>query len=275
MKKFFANLTFISICIITSVSSLAASVDTINIYSNAMKKNIKCVVILPESYKIKNNIYPVVYLLHGYAGDYADWITKVPQIKNYADEFQEMIVCPDGHFNSWYFDSPVDSTIKYETYISYEVPHYIDSAYKTIAERKGRAICGLSMGGHGAFFIAWKHSDTFGAAGSMSGVLDLSHFKTEYEMVNVLGDTLQNQGSWKNHSVINVVDEKTLQMLQLIFDCGVNDRFIEANRQLHKKLLSLKIAHDYIERPGTHNWQYWANAIRYQLLFFSNFFKAS
>jgi S-formylglutathione hydrolase FrmB len=77
--------------------------------------------------------------LHGHSGNYSDWISKVPQVKNYADEFDEMIVCPDGHVNSWYFDSEVDTTIKYETYISSEVPHYIDSAYKQfLIERQER-----------------------------------------------------------------------------------------------------------------------------------------
>ncbi len=270
-KIYFLGLLAISLHVVV----LAASVDTINMYSNVMKKEIKCVIILPESYKIKNNNYPVVYLLHGYAGDYANWISKVPEIKNYADEFQEIIVCPDGHFNSWYFDSPVDSSIRYETYISYEVPHYIDSVYKTIAKRKARAICGLSMGGHGAIFIAWRHSDIFGAAGSMSGVVDISHFKTKYELINVIGDTVKNSEIWKNSSVINIVETKTYQTPELIFDCGTSDIFIEANREFNKKLLQLKIPHDYTERPGMHDWQYWQNAIGYQLLFFRKYFTDS
>jgi S-formylglutathione hydrolase FrmB len=37
-------------------------------------------------------------------------------------------------------------------------------------------------------------------------------------------------------------------------------------------MLSLKIPHDYIERPGRHDWQYWATAVQYQLLFFRNYF---
>jgi S-formylglutathione hydrolase FrmB len=139
MKHFFTILVLSFISVTFFQTSTAATVDTINIYSNVMRKNIKCVVILPESYKIKTHNYPVVYLLHGHSGNYSDWISKVPQVKNYADEFDEIIVCPDGHVNSWYFDSEVDTTIKYETYISSEVPHYIDSAYKQfLIERQER-----------------------------------------------------------------------------------------------------------------------------------------
>jgi S-formylglutathione hydrolase FrmB len=187
--------------------------------------------------------------------------------------FQLIIVCPDGNYNSWYVDSPVDSAIRYDTYISTEVPHYIDSAYHTIADRNSRAITGLSMGGHGALSVGWKHSDFFGAAGSMSGVQNLLPWKNKYEMANVLGDsdTLHNPNFYK-YSVVNVVNEIPSHLSAIIFDCGVGDPFIEANRQLHKELLALKIAHDYTERNGKHTWEYWGNAIGYQMMFFHKYF---
>jgi S-formylglutathione hydrolase FrmB len=45
------------------------------------------------------------------------------------------------------------------------------------------------------------------------------------------------------------------------------------SKAAHEKLIQLKIPHDYIERPGKHDWFYWANAVRYQLLFFKEHFK--
>lgn len=266
------KLLFLFIAVLLLKTSEAARVDTISIYSATMHKGSKCVVVLPDSYKNKMNRFPVVYLLHGYSGNYSDWIKKVPEIKNYADEFQLIIVCPDGHYNSWYFDSPVDSSIRYETYISSEVPHYIDSAYHTVAAKSTRAIAGLSMGGQGALSLAWKHPDTFGVAGSMSGVQDLVPWKNHYELTKVLGDTLNNENFYKN-SVVNMVKEIRPEIPSLIFDCGVSDPFIETNRKLHMELLKLKIPHDYTERNGAHTWQYWGNAISYQLLFFHKFFQ--
>jgi len=271
MKKY-RNYLFLLIAVSLSTILHAASVDTVNIHSDAMHKYSKCVVVLPESYKNNNTHYPVVYLLHGYSGDYSDWIKKAAVIKSYADEFQLIIVCPDGHYNSWYVDSPVDSAIKYETYISTEVPRYVDSHYRTIAERKARAITGLSMGGQGALAIGWKHADFFGAVGSMSGVQDLLPWKNKYEMVNVLGDTLQHINNFYEHSVVNIVKNIPSYLSAIIFDCGVDDPFIETNRQLHAELMELKIAHDYTERNGGHSWEYWNNAIGYQLLFFHRYF---
>jgi enterochelin esterase-like enzyme len=44
------------------------------------------------------------------------------------------------------------------------------------------------------------------------------------------------------------------------------------NRAVHEKMLKLKIPHDYIERPGEHNFLYWNISIDYQLLFFKQHF---
>lgn len=263
---------FLLIFLFFTANLFAASVDTIVIYSNTMHKYSKCVVVLPESYKTNDTRYPVVYLLHGYGGDYSDWIKKAAIIKSYVDEFQLIIVCPDGLRNSWYIDSPVDSAMKYETYISKEVPRYVDSLYRTIAERSSRAITGLSMGGQGALSIGWKHADFFGAAGSMSGVQNLLPWKNKYEMVNVLGDTLQHIDNFYKYSVVNIVKNIPSHLSAIIFDCGVDDPFIETNRKLHSELLELKIAHDYTERNGGHTWGYWNNAIGYQLMFFHKYF---
>jgi len=253
----------------------AATVDTILIYSNAMHKEFKCVVIKPDSYKKRNVSFPVVYLLHGAGGDFSNWIKKVPAIKNYADEYKLLIICPDGSNYSWYLDSPIDSSMRYETYIGIEVPAYIDAHYSTIKDRRRRAIAGLSMGGHGALFLAFRHAGFFGACGSMSGVVDLNSSRNKYELTKRLGDTVRNTENWKKLSVINVIEEQPKDTLAIIFDCGIDDPFYPYNKKLHEKMLNLKIAHDYIERPGNHNWNYWANALEYQLLFFRNYFQKS
>lgn len=266
---------FALVFIVFFTSSKAATVDTVSIYSAAMHKSKKCVVIKPDTYCSRNNSYPTVYLLHGYAGSFSDWILKVPQIKNYADEFQLLIVCPDGDYSSWYVDSPVDSTMKYETYIAKEVPAYIELHYHTIKNRKARVIMGLSMGGHGAFLIAFRHADFFGGCGSMSGVLNLKSSATKFDISKRIGDTLHYPQNWKKYSVNYIVEGYPKDSLQIIFDCGVDDFTYPDNKALHQKMLQLKIPHDYIERPGNHNWDYWANAVQYQLLFFKNYFDKS
>ena len=271
MKKFI--ITFLPLLYFNF--SFAGNVDTVGIYSNAMQRSYNCVVITPESYK-KKEYFPVVYLLHGHSGAYNNWIKKVPQLKNYADQYQVIIICPDGAYSSWYFDSPVDSTMKFETYISKEVPAFIDSHYKTIKDRRARAITGLSMGGHGGLFLGFRHSDFFGACGSMSGALVIDYITDpHYDVEKRLGDTLLNRHYYKELSIMDEMEHFRKDSLAIIMDCGTEDFIIQMSREAHQKMLDLKIAHDYIERPGKHDWTYWTNAIQYQLLYFSNYFDSN
>lgn len=270
MKKVF--LFFVVLAL--AASCLAGTVDTIAIYSNSMHKSMNAVVIKPDSYKKKKNHFPVVYLLHGYSGNYSNWIMKVPALKDHADDFQTIIVCPDGDYSSWYFDSPIDSAFRYETYISTEVVDFIDGHYRTIADKNHRAITGLSMGGHGGLFLGLRHADIFGAAGSMSGGVDLNESKGRFDVNKRIGDTILQQNNWHDLSVLNIVEKYTNTEVKIIFDCGIKDIFIEGNRRLHQKMLQLKIPHEYIERPGEHNWQYWGGAIPVQLFFFCRHFKS-
>ncbi|ULQ57280.1 esterase family protein [Flavihumibacter rivuli] len=255
-----------------SLAAAAASVDTVTINSASMHKGIKAVVIMPDANGSTAKKFPVVYLLHGYSDNYAGWINKVPKIKALADQLQIIIVCPDGGFSSWYWNSPKDKDYQYETHITKELVPYIESHYPARAGRKARAITGLSMGGHGGFWLGIRHPDLFGAFGSMSGGLDIRPFPGNWDISKRIGDTSCCAGNWEEYSVINHLAELKEGQQQIIIDCGLGDFFLDVNRATHQKLMELKISHDYIERPGAHNWQYWANAIEYQLLFFRNYF---
>lgn len=264
----------LSLLLILSISTHAAIVDTVSIPSKAMGKTFKCVVIMPDSYKQetdKSKAYPVVYLLHGYGGWYSNYITRLPDIVNYADRYQFIIVTPEGK-DSWYIDSPVNDSMKFETYVGTEVPTWIDERYNTIKKRTGRAITGLSMGGHGGLYLGWRHADLFGACGSMSGGVYLRPFPRNWQLMKRLGDTTSKAENWEKYSVINVIEEKPKDSLAIIIDCGSGDFFFDVNNALHAKMEKLKIPHDYIVRPGEHNWAYWRNALQYQFLFFSSYF---
>lgn len=253
-------------------SSFSATVDTVSVYSNSMRKNVRCVIIKPDSYKKDKGDFPVVYLLHGFSGAFTNWILKVPQLKNYADDYQLLIVCPDGAYSSWYYDSPVDSTMRYETNVAIEIPSYIDANYRTIKDRKGRAITGLSMGGHGGLFLGFRHADYFGACGSMSGALVIDYITRGYDVEKRLGDTLTNRRFYQEYSIMHEMESYPKDSLAIIIDCGTEDYIIEMSRAAHQKMIQLKIPHDYTERPGKHDWQYWATAVQYQLLYFRNYF---
>jgi S-formylglutathione hydrolase FrmB len=261
------------------MQAIAGNVDTIQIQSSYLKKATKFVVIQPS---IKSNQgqqnntqerYPVVYLLNGYDGNYAQWTKTAPQLAKTADDLKMIFVYPDGGKSSWYFDSPTDSSMQYESYIIKELVPYVDANFPTKANPKSRAITGLSMGGHGGLYLAIRHSDVFGAAGSTSGGFDFRPFPKSWNLPNILGEYETNQARWYDYTVMRQVELLTNKQLAIIFDCGVDDIFIKVNRALHEKLLQLKIDHDYIERSGGHNHAYWRSSIDFQMLFFHQFFQ--
>jgi S-formylglutathione hydrolase FrmB len=277
MKKLFtANCIFI--LVLLGMQAIAGNVDTIQIQSSYLKKATKFVVIQPSNQSQQRNQlntqvrYPVVYLLNGYGGDYGQWPITTPQLKKTADDLKIIFVCPDGGIGSWYFDSPIDSSIRYESYITKELVPYIDANFSTKADPKSRAITGLSMGGHGALYLAIRHSDVFGAAGSTSGGVDFRPFPNRWDIKKALGEYEQNKERWYEYTVMRQVELLKNKQLAIIIDCGIDDFFMPMNRALHQKLLQLKIDHDYIERPGEHNHIYWGSSIDFQILFFHHFF---
>ena len=271
MKKYLINLCFLFLTLALN----ASKVDTIQIYSASMKKYIKACVIVPDGYTKSSEAYPVLYLLHGYSGNYKSWVNDFPITKQYSDQYKMIIVSPDGGFSSWYFDSPIDTSYRYETFVSKELIEQIDKDYNTVKSPSGRAISGLSMGGHGALYLAFRHPDIFGAAGSMSGGVDIRPFFDKWQIAQWLGDIKLHPENWEKNTVVNLTGLAKNSGLAITFDCGVDDFFIEVNRQLNKKMLDLKIPHDYTERPGHHDSVYWDNSIRYHALFFHRFFSTT
>lgn len=268
------HILFILLSIRIFSSAEAALVDTIQVYSQSMQKYFKAVIITPDNYASAKEL-PVVYLLHGYSGNHQDWISGAKGIEKTADQYNFIIVCPDGGYSSWYWDSPVDPKSQYETYISGELVRAIDTKYKTIKARTGRAITGLSMGGHGALYLAIRHQDVFGAAGSMSGGVDIRPFPNNWDMAKRLGKYSEYPDRWEKNTVINMLNLLTPNSMAIIIDCGTEDFFYEVNENLHRQLMYRNIPHDYITRPGDHDMDYWANAVKFQLLFMSNYFNCS
>lgn len=244
-----------------------ASLDTVIIKSKAMHSKPKAVVVIPDSYQQTKSRYPVIYLLHGWSGSYRDWSQHM-DLRPLADRYQFIIVCPDGGFAGWYLDSPLQKDSQYESYISQEVIHYIDKHYRTVAKAEGRFICGLSMGGHGAISLLAKHPDLYIGAGSMSGVLQLTTSSKKYGIAQLIGDYETTPETWENYSCLKLVENLAGLNKGIVIDCGVDDFTIITNRETHKRLIELGIAHDYYERPGGHSWSYWTNALEYHLLFF-------
>ena len=265
---------FCAICIffVAFLGMQAAQVDTLLVHSESMNKDIKVLAIRPDK-AMKGEQCPVMYLLHGCSDNHEKWLKVRPDLPQIADREGIIFICPDGGYDSWYWDSPIVKEYRYETFISKELIAYVDANLSSIPDRSKRAITGLSMGGHGAMWNAIRNKDVFGAVGSTSGGLDIRPFPNNWGMKKYIGARDENLEAWNNHTVINQLDRLKDGDLAIIIDCGVSDFFYGVNKAVHERLLQLKIGHDFIARPGGHYDAYWNNSIDYQIKFFKKFFE--
>lgn len=266
------------------VSFSQAKVDTISVYSPSMKKNLKAAVTFPSSYSKGDQRLPVLYLLHGGSGAFNDWHQKVTEkglVNKMAEQYNLIIVTPGVGPASYYYDSPIMDSVNYETYITAELIPHIDKTYRTLAKKESRAISGLSMGGHGAITLSAKHPELFVTAGSMSGVMniDTRMWKVPEDFRNtrlegqkaMLGAINYDAPTFNPYTAVGLVEKIKENKLALIIDCGVDDFLIETNRQMHQLLVANGVAHEYIERPGAHTWQYWTEALPVHLFFMNKY----
>ncbi|HLO43349.1 MAG TPA: alpha/beta hydrolase family protein [Leadbetterella sp.] len=288
MKILNLRTLFASFFLFSFLAAKASTVDSLEVPSGIMNKKYKAAVVLPNSYAKSQASYPVIYLLHGGGGHFGDWLNLTPDkmtVKNLADQYNFIIVMPEGATFGWYLDSPFDKGSQFETYITKEVIQKIDNTYRTVKSPKGRVITGLSMGGHGAMYLSARHPELFSAAGSMSGALDMNFtkFKINEDFTKSLKDRFSkllgtadtSNEIYVKNSVVNMTDTIKKNGLPIIIDCGVDDFLIEVNRAVHERLLYNGTPHEYTERPGAHTWDYWQNAIAHHALFFSKIFKTN
>lgn len=265
MKPFFLSLL---LTILLCSPCTAAHVDTVWITPSAMPGKVRTCIVIPQGKR--QTKCPVIYLLHGYANDGTIWLRQM-NLRGLADRYGVIFACPDGQ-NSWYWDSPVNPASRYETFVSKDLPRYVDSHYNTIASRRGRAITGFSMGGHGALWNAIRHPDVFGAAGSSSGGVDVRPWPGAWAIAQSLGPMEEAPERWDAHCVVNLVDSLEDGELKLFIDCGYEDFFFGVNNDLHERLMKRKIAHTFLVAAGKHDWNYWKNSFEQQFLFFYLYF---
>ncbi len=227
------------------------------------------IVFIPDNYN-KANAHPLIFMLHGYSGNYHQW-NDITDLKKEANKDGFIIVCPDGFYNSWYFDSPADSTIQFENFFFNNLVPAIFKRYNI--DRSNIFITGLSMGGHGAMYLFLKHPDFFKSAGSTSGITDLMPFPNNWEIKNVLGAQDKNINVWMNHSDINLLGNIKNKGRQIIVDCGTEDFAYDLNEKFAQACRKNGIDITFITGPGDHNYNYWAKSIKKHFSFFNSLLK--
>lgn len=253
-------------------ATLLFAQDTIVFKKDYLPKESKNLVFLPKNYKNKN-LYPVLFLLHGYSGSYSDWSKNV-DLNKLATKFGFIIVCPEGFYSGWYLDSPIKKNNQYITFFWQDLYPSILKKYKV--NTKNIFITGLSMGGHGAMMLYLPNQNKFNAAGSMSGILDIRLFPKKWEIKDLLGVyNNKNKKNWDKYSAIELLKTYGNKKTKLIIDCGKQDFAYQSNLNFINEAKKLKLNVEFNNPNGDHNWEFWKNTIEKHLSYFKKNIKCS
>jgi enterochelin esterase family protein len=141
-----------------------------------------------------------------------------------------------------------DMTSAFETDVTEALIPFIDTTFRTIADRDHRAMAGLSMGGMQAFHITLNHLDLFSHIGGFSGAAGTL----------TLGRDLDPKTDYKGVLAVPAAFAKKVHLLWLGVGTAEPERMRESIRKLHASLTQAGVAHVYQESPGTdHEWQTW------------------
>jgi enterochelin esterase-like enzyme len=273
-------------------------------------------VYLPPNYGTSpNRRYPVVYFLHGYAA-HAETYWKSLSVPAAADAAiadgsarQMILVFPDAftvYDGSMFSNSP--TTGDWETFVAKDLIAYIDSHYRTIADRSGRGLAGHSMGGYGTVRIGMKHPETFSALYAMSSCCLMNDpqrllpgASSNQPPTGALAHALSAQAAawapdtlnppmyfdlptkngeaqpliaakWTTNSPLLMVDQYVpgLKMYRAIaIDVGTKDPFFTTNKQLDQALTRLGVTHNFESYDGDHGSRITARFAANVLPFFS------
>ena len=234
-------------------------------------------ILLPESYSSDpGKTYPVLYLLHGGGGHHTDW----PQMGNLLPTYDALvsegkidemiIVCPEGGENHMIWFNMGEW--KYADYFFGELIPYVEKNYRVKAEKRYRAVAGLSMGGGGATVYGLMHPELFNMVYDMSGYLRRQNLPFPVSDA----DTEQRQQCVEDHNPIVTVSEgdnrkaASWKSVRWFIDCGDQDFTLEANMDFVKALREKDIPCQMRVRSGAHDWEYWKVSLGMALEYFSS-----
>ena len=264
---------------------------TVEFYSPAVDRTMKYNIVLPYGYDETDVRYPVLYLLHGVSQNYTVW--GMMGVPFYAGMYNVIVVMPDGG-NSWYVnwaESEAGQKNDWEDHIIQDVVGHVDANYRTLAQREGRAITGLSMGGYGALTLGLRHPEMFVSIGSTSGALEhgrqaasllrsgqsageprqrstepnptigIPGFSSQAERTPMGRDFATAEQADAHDPFLLIQRVPTEQVPHIYLDCGTEDGLIEGAREFASILIQKNLPFDYMQAAGRHNGAYWTQSV--------------
>jgi putative tributyrin esterase len=248
----------------------------VHFFSEVLQLNTEMSVILPQkssrnlnAIKNKDGKFPTLYLLHGLSDDHTAWIRNT-SIERYVEEYGIAVVMPNVNL-SFYTNTTYGQN--YYTFAAKELPQIARELFPDLSnKREDNFIAGLSMGGYGALKIALTESDSFCAAASLSGALNMGEeairrviekpiWKSFFQ--GIFGDLTKIAGS--ENDILELAKRIKIsgkKIPEIYFCCGTEDFLYQDNLKCKKCFEDLDMEFTYEEGPGDHQWQYWDEKIK-------------
>lgn len=214
----------------------------------------------PAGYETSGKRYPVFYLLHGMGGDENAWseLGRAAQILDnlIAQGKAEPMIVVMTNGNADLEAAPGESSLGYmppttrlgktmegsfETHFP-EVVKFIDKNYRTKANKKNRAIAGLSMGGFHSLHISKQYPDMFDYVGLFSAAIMPGKNATSPVYKDM-------EGKLK----LQFAKKPALYWIAI----GKTDFLYKANREYRKLLDEKGYPYEYFENEDGHIWRNW------------------
>ena len=213
--------------------------------------------------------FKVLYLFHGHNGDADSWL-YFSNISRYAQDAGIVVVMPSVN-NSFYQDMAHGE--RFFTYVTQELPEYIQSIFPVSKKPEDTFVAGLSMGGYGAYYVGLSFPEKFAAVASLSGAVDVAFRATPMPqgqamelpgwITDCFGDIRGLPGSDKD---VFALAEKAQQkgcLPRLYQSCGTADFLYGMNRCSYEKFREMGVNVTWREIPGkAHEWDLWDEEIR-------------
>jgi enterochelin esterase-like enzyme len=247
----------------TKTASAAHVVDG-SFYSQSIRGTEHYAVYLPPGYQTSQRRYPVIYALHGLPSG-VNGYSRMPIASWGGDAVRAgrpaIVVAPQGARGNdtdpeWHDWGPGRD---WESVVTDDVVEQVDHTYRTIANRRGRALIGMSAGGYGATLIALHHPEEFSVIQSWSG-----YFHPTNPSGTAPLDVGTNVGNAQAsaHTYVPLVQELYRHYRPTYFGFFIGDadtRFLAENRQLNEELDDAKIPHRFAVYQGAHTGDFWAS----------------
>lgn len=224
---------------------------------------------LPPQYFTQPDMhFPVVYLIAGTPGDEADWSTggDAPQtgLTNAQAGRPAILVNAPVLANRLQDTECVDSPTQgnWQTYLTVDIPNYINQNARTLVGPKSQAMAGLSMGGYCAQTAALRNPSKFGVFGNFSGTSMPTYSGGMGSMYNDEPGWQQTVATYTGDWIIANQPASHSVIGQVMVGESDSARLIADEQQFVKKAQAKGMNVQFITFPGAHEFYFWAQALQ-------------